>query len=94
VGLLRAALAGYQDTNSLDHLGGRAGSLGKKDVGGAGAVERCDRTGDDHGRESRVQSLGAPHELIAIHLGHVEVAEEKVKGAGDGLLNDLEGMTG
>lgn len=92
--LLRATLAGDEDANSLDHLGGRADSLRQKDVGGTGAVKGCDGARDNHRRKSRVQLFGAAHELVAIHLGHVEIAEEEIKGARYGLLDDLKGVMG
>ena len=94
VGLLGAALAGDEDADALDHLGGRAGSLGEKDVGGAAAIEGCDCAGDDHGRQRGVQLFGATDELVAVHLRHLEIAKEKIEGAGERLLDDLEGVMG
>jgi hypothetical protein len=79
VGLLGAALASDEDADALDHLGGRAASLGKKDVGAAGAIEGRDGSGDDHCGERGVKLLGATDEFVAVHLGHEEIREEKVE---------------
>ena len=38
--------------------------------------------------------LGATDELVAVHLGHVEVREQQIKGARHGLLNDFESVMG
>ena len=89
-----AALAGDENTDALDHLSRRGGSLGEKDIGGAGAIEGCDRVGDDHGRESGLEMFCTAHEFVAVHLWHEEVAEQKIEGARQGLLDDLEGLTG
>ena len=88
--LLGAAFAGYEDANALDHLGGRAGSLGQKDIGGAGAVEGVDGAGDDHGRQAGMMMLGAADEFVAVHLRHEQVAEKKIERAGGRLVNDIE----
>ncbi len=88
--LLGAALAGYQDADALDHLGGGAGALGQEDVGAAGAIEGVDSSGDDHRGEAGVELLGAADEFVAVHLGHDEVAEEEIERAGEGLLDDLK----
>ena len=92
MGLLGAALTGDEDADALDHLGRRAGAFGEEDVGGAAAIEACDRAGDDHGRQRRVELFGATDELVAVHLRHLKIAQEKIEGAGDRLLDDLEGM--
>ena len=81
--LLRAALAGYEDADALDHLGGRAGALGQKDVGAAGAVEGVDGAGDDHRGQAGMKLLGATDEFVAVHLRHEEIAEQQVEGAGE-----------
>ena len=73
-GLPGAPLAGYEDTDTLDHLGGGAGSFGEEDIGAGGTVEGVDRTGDDHGGKAGVELFGAPNEFVAVHLGHDEVA--------------------
>jgi hypothetical protein len=41
-GFFGAALAGYEDSDALDHLGRGAASLGEEDVGAAGAIEGSD----------------------------------------------------
>jgi hypothetical protein len=92
--LLGAALAGYEDADAFDHLGGGACALRQEDVGADGAVEGVDGAGDDHGRDAGVKLLGAADKLIAIHLWHEEVAEEQVDAAGDGALYVLEGFVG
>ena len=90
--LLGAAFSGDEDADALDHLGGRAGTLGEKDVGGESAVEGADGSGDDHGGEAGVELLGAADELIAVHLGHEQVAEEKVDRTWEAALDYLEGV--
>jgi len=91
-GLLGAALAGYEDADALDHLGGRGGSLGQEDVGVDGAVEGVDRTRDNHRGKAWVELLGAADEFVAVHLRHEEIAEQQVERAGEGLLHELEGL--
>ena len=48
-GLFGAAFAGYEDADAFDDLGGGCGAFGQEDVGGEGAVEGGDGSGDDHG---------------------------------------------
>ena len=88
--LFGATFAGDEDADPFDHFGGRAGSLGKEDVGVDGSVEGVDGAGDDHGGKTGVELLGAADKLVAIHLGHEEVAEEKVERAGERLFDNLE----
>ena len=64
----------------------RAGALGQKDIGGAGAVEGVDGAGDDHRRQAGMKLLGAAHQFVAVHLGHEEIAEKKIERAGKRLL--------
>jgi len=73
--LFGPALASYQDADTLDHLGGRGGSLGQKDIGVNRAVEGIDSAGDDHRRKARVELFGATNEFVAVHLRHQEIAE-------------------
>ena len=93
-GLFRASFAGYKDADAFDHLGGGGGSLGEEDVGADGAVEGVDGSGDDHGGEAGVELLGASDELVAVHLGHDEVAEEEIDATGDGAFDVFEGLAG
>ena len=88
--LLWAAFARYEDTNALDHLGSGAGALGQEDIGTAGAVERGDGAGDDHGGQTRMNLFGAAHQLIAVHLRHQQIAEEQIERSGNRLLNNLK----
>jgi len=89
-GFLGAALAGDKDADALDHLGGGAGTLGQKDIGGAGTIEGVDGAGDDHGGQRGVKLLGAADEFVAVHAGHQKIAEKKIERAGGRLLNDIE----
>jgi hypothetical protein len=86
VGLLRSTLAGHEDADALDHLGRGACSLGQEDVGTGGAVEGVDGARDDHRGQAGLQLLGTADKLVAIHLGHDEVAEKKIERAGYCLL--------
>jgi hypothetical protein len=90
--LTGATLAGDEDADAFEHLGGRAGSLGQEDVGADGAIGGVDRAGDDHGGQRGLQLLGAADELVTVHLGHEEVTKEEVNGAGGGLLDLFEGL--
>ncbi|MCU1226958.1 MAG: Response regulator receiver protein [Edaphobacter sp.] len=89
-GLPGASLSGYEDADTLDHLGGGAGSFGEEDIGAGGAVEGVDRAGDDHRGKAGVELLGAPDEFVAVHLGHDEVTEQEVERTGERLLHNLE----
>lgn len=82
VSFLGAALAGYENSDALDHFGWRASSFGEEDICAAGAVERIDGARDDHGGQTGVKLLGATDEFVTVHLGHDEVAEEEVEAAG------------
>ena len=90
VGLLRSALAGYEDADALDHLGRRACTLGQEDIGTGRAIEGVDSAGYDHRGQTGLQLFSAADELIAVHLGHDEVAEKKIEGAGSGLLYNFK----
>ena len=79
--LFGAALAGDENTDAFDHLSRRARSLRQKDVSVDGTVESVHSTGDDHGRQTRVELLRAADELVAIHQRHDEVAEDEIDGA-------------
>lgn len=92
--LLGAALAGYEDANALDHLCWGTGALGQKDVSGAGTIKSIDGSRNDHRGEARVELLGATDKLVAVHLGHDEVAEEKIQRAREHTLNDFERLLG
>ncbi len=39
-----------------------------------------------------MQLFGSAHKLVAIHLWHMDIAEEKVEGAGERLLDHLKGV--
>ena len=65
---------------------GEHGALGQEDVGADGAVEGVDGAGDDHGGQAGMELLGAADEFVAVHLGHEEVAEKQIDGAGEGML--------
>ena len=69
---------------------GGACAFGQEDVGVAGAVEGVDGAGDDHRGEAGMELLGAADELVAVHLGHEEVAEQKVDAAGKRDVDQLE----
>src|SRR3984885_10540080 len=73
--LFGAALAGYQYADALDHLGGRGGSLRRKDISLERAVEGIDSAGDDHRRKARVDLFGATDEFVTVHLRHQEIAQ-------------------
>ncbi len=90
VGLLRSALASYEDADALDHLGRRACSLRQEDIGTGCAIEGVDRARDNHGGEAGLQLFSAADQLVAVHLGHDEVAEKKIEGAGSGLLYNFK----
>lgn len=77
--LLRTTLAGDEDADALDHLSRRAGSLGQEDIGGAGAVEGRYRSRDNHRRQCRVKLFRATDELVAVHLGHVQIREQEIE---------------
>ncbi len=72
--LLGPALASNKHTNALDHLGRRAASFGEKDIGAAGAVERSDRAGNNHGWQGGMKLFGAADEFVAVHLRHQQIA--------------------
>lgn len=91
---LGATFARDENADALDHFGGRTGSLGKKHIGAAGAVGGAGGSRDDHRRQSGLKLLGAADKLIAIHLRHVEITEQEVEGAGNGLLDDFKGLVG
>src|ERR1700738_3858739 len=80
--LLGAAFAGYEDADAFDHLGGGAGTLGEEDVGVDSAVVQVHGAGDDHCGETGMEVLGAADQLVAVHLGHHEVAEQEIDAAG------------
>ena len=90
VSLLRSTLASDEHPNALDHLGGRACSLGQEDVGTGRAIEGVDRAGDDHRGQTRLQLFSAADKLVAVHLGHDEVTEKKIEGTGEGLLDNFK----
>jgi hypothetical protein len=89
-GLLRAAFAGYEDADALDHLSGGSGTLGQKYIGVNGTIEGGNGTGDDHRRQTGVELFCATDKLIAIHLRHDEVGKNQIKRTWDGLLDVLE----
>ena len=89
-GLLGAPLARYEDSDALDHLSRRRGSLGQEGVGAVGTVEGVHRAGDDHGRQPGTQMFGAADQLVAVHLWHQQVAEQEIDSAGNRLLQDLK----
>jgi hypothetical protein len=89
-GLLGASLTGYQDANAFDHFGWGGCSLGQEGVGAVGTVEGVDGTRDDHRGQTRAQLFGAADKLVAVHLGHEEVAQEQIDCAGQCLLNDRQ----
>jgi len=76
------AFASHEYADALEHLGGRACSLGQEDVCAACAVIGGDGAGDDHGGKAGVELFGAANELVPIHLRHDEIAEEEVDGPG------------
>ncbi len=41
-----------------------------------------------------MEFLGAADELVAVHAGHEEVAEQEIQGAREGMRDDLEGFLG
>ena len=90
VGLLRSTFAGDEDADALDHLGGRACSLGQEDVSARRAIKGVDGAGDDHSGQAGLQLFSAADELVAVHLGHDEVAEKKIEGAGGRLLDNFK----
>nr|ADC35797.1 response regulator receiver protein [uncultured bacterium 282] len=89
---LGAAFAGNENADTLNHLRGRTGTLGKKYVGAAGAVRCAGGAGDDHCRQRRLQLLCAADKLVAIHLRHVEITQQKIEGARNRLLDNFESM--
>ena len=89
-----AALAGDEDADAFEQFDWRAGAFGEEGVGAAGAFEAGDGAGDDHGGEVGVELLGAADELVAVHAGHEEVAEQEIEGAGEGIGDDLQGFFG
>lgn len=91
---LGTALTSDQDSDALDHLGWRAASLRKKDIGAAGAVKRGNRAGNDHSRQTWMKLLGAADQLIAVHLRHQEVAQQQIDRAGSGFFYNVEGLFG
>lgn len=91
---LGATLACDEDADPFDHLSRRACSLGKENVCAACAIAGSGSVGDDHRGQRGLQLFRAPDELVAVHLRHVEVAEQKVERSGDGRLNDFERVLG
>ena len=77
--LTGASLAGNEDADAFDHLGWRARSLGEEDIGCTGAIKGSDGSGDDHCGKRGLKMLGAAYQFVAIHLGHEEIAEQKVE---------------
>ncbi len=90
VSLFRSTLAGDKYPDALDHLGGRAGSLGQEDISAGRAIESVDCAGDDHCRQAGLQLFSAADKLVAVHLGHDEVAEKKIERAGNRLLYNFK----
>ena len=92
MGLLGATLAGYKYADTLNHLRGRARPLRQKDISTGRAIERVDCAGDDHGRQTGLQLFSAADKLVAVHLGHDEVAKQKIERSGKRLLYNLQGL--
>jgi hypothetical protein len=54
------------------------------------AVKGVDGSRDNHGGKARMQLLGAADQFIAVHLWHNEIAENKIEGAGNRSLKNLQ----
>lgn len=89
-GFLRATFPGNEDADALDDLSGRAGSLGEEHIGMQCAVVGVNCARNDHRGQAGVELFGASNKFIAIHLGHDEVAQKEVDGAGDRALDYFE----
>jgi hypothetical protein len=84
------AFTSNKNADALEHLGGGTRSLGQEDIGADSAVGGVDCAGDDHGGQRGVELLGATDKLVAVHLGHRQVAKEKVDRTWRCLLNLLK----
>src|SRR3984885_15222332 len=78
VSLLGAALAGYHHANALEQLNRRTSALGQEGIGTIGAVDCLDAAADQDGRHFRGELLHTANELVAVHIGHDQVAQNQI----------------
>ncbi len=73
---------------------GELAPLGRKTSAQDARSKALTVPGNNHGRQARLQLLGAADEFVAVHLGHDEVAEKKIERPRDGLLDNFERLLG
>ena len=89
-GFFGTSLAGDEDSDALDHLGRRGGAFRQKDIGVESPVEGIDSAGDDHRGQAGMDLFGAANQFVAVHLGHKEIAEDQIEGAGERSLKNFQ----
>lgn len=96
--LAGAALAGYEEADFFEELGGSGGAFGEEGVGGEGSLVGGDGAADDEGGEGGIEGLSAADELVSVHAGEEQVGDEEVDGSrcrmGRGALEDFERLLG